>query len=405
MSDAPLRCYLEFGKSEAAKKDARLQHLNDSPGGFDQAVTRWLGSQSDLIIHAAIMGPNNTRTEKLVGYLIKACPSSLEAKSECGMTPLAVASWLGRLNLVKILIANGADQSVKDKQWDNLIHVALTTKPTASELRAFLDLLDPKLRCHLLKERSGIHASDGRTPLHRWVGNNANNHHIQDDIDEMRVLLEFSDGEVLDNLDGKGETPLHTLIRDNKHPRFIQEVLQHNPQVLYRENAVGQTPADLIHAIYVCECMKAPNSFRWRWHSADMGDTLLNKSPEDFVEEAEKATGSDENENESVEGPARTRQIYDLVETSAEKYAGKRRLVSLHEANDVARRIGETYQGERYGWKGGRARRARASRDDDLPDEEEEEGEQADHGDHGDVVSAELQYLHSSSWEEPEETG
>jgi hypothetical protein len=46
LSDTPTRQYLEFGKSKVAKEDPRLKHLKQSPGGFDRAVTKWLGLQS-----------------------------------------------------------------------------------------------------------------------------------------------------------------------------------------------------------------------------------------------------------------------------------------------------------------------------------------------------------------------
>lgn len=46
LSDAPLRHYLEFGKSKAAKEDMRLRHLNQSPGGFEKVLVKWLGAQS-----------------------------------------------------------------------------------------------------------------------------------------------------------------------------------------------------------------------------------------------------------------------------------------------------------------------------------------------------------------------
>lgn len=127
LSDAPLRNYLEFGQSEAAKTDARLGHLSQSPGGFDRAVRRWLGAQNHLVIHAAIMGPNDARAEDLVKYLIKTHPASLNAKDSSGDSPLALATYLGRLNLVDILIAHGADQSTKDKHFNNLVHRAVAT--------------------------------------------------------------------------------------------------------------------------------------------------------------------------------------------------------------------------------------------------------------------------------------
>lgn len=46
LSDAPYRLYLEFGKSRKAREDARLKHINQSVGGFERAVAKWLGSQS-----------------------------------------------------------------------------------------------------------------------------------------------------------------------------------------------------------------------------------------------------------------------------------------------------------------------------------------------------------------------
>lgn len=49
LSDTPMRLYLEFGKSKVAKEDPHLRHLTQSPGGFDRAITKWLGVQSKLI--------------------------------------------------------------------------------------------------------------------------------------------------------------------------------------------------------------------------------------------------------------------------------------------------------------------------------------------------------------------
>lgn len=49
LSDTPMRQYLEFGKSRVAKEDPRLKHLSRSPGGFDRAITKWLGLQSKFI--------------------------------------------------------------------------------------------------------------------------------------------------------------------------------------------------------------------------------------------------------------------------------------------------------------------------------------------------------------------
>ncbi len=49
LGDAPMRHYREFGKSKVAREDPRLKHLNESAGGFDRAIAKWLGIQSRLL--------------------------------------------------------------------------------------------------------------------------------------------------------------------------------------------------------------------------------------------------------------------------------------------------------------------------------------------------------------------
>jgi hypothetical protein len=48
LSDAPHRQYVEFGKSDTAGIDPRLKHLISAPGGFERAVSKWLGNQSEF---------------------------------------------------------------------------------------------------------------------------------------------------------------------------------------------------------------------------------------------------------------------------------------------------------------------------------------------------------------------
>lgn len=46
LSDTPLRHYLTFAKSKAARDDEKLKHLARAPGGFDAAISKWLDDQS-----------------------------------------------------------------------------------------------------------------------------------------------------------------------------------------------------------------------------------------------------------------------------------------------------------------------------------------------------------------------
>lgn len=369
-------------------------------------------SADDLVIHAAIMGPNHTRVERLVRYLAKVYPSSLEAKDVSGMTPLCVATSLGRLNLIKILIEHGADQSVKDSNWNNLVHIALSTGPKAPQLRAFLELLDPELRYHLLKERNSLRTSDGRTPLHQLVGSHTFsgfNGTLQEHSEQLLVLLEYSKGEELDYLDGTGDTPLHTLLIRGKHPRLARQVLELNPQLLYRENAVGQTPAELAHSMYVQACMTCPPRSGHRYGDTSIAGELIRRTPEVFAVQAQIRTKRSEAGSEQVSrgGPnerlLRAQQKYNLANEFAARFPGKRRLVSLHEANDVARRIGETYQGQRYGWntaEGPKLCETADRREVRLQSAGEEDGTGDEVGWGGFFMTG-RDTLRASAWEEP----
>lgn len=52
LGDAPHRLYSEFSKSKASKEDSRFKHLKESPGGFDRAISKWLGADSKHFINS-----------------------------------------------------------------------------------------------------------------------------------------------------------------------------------------------------------------------------------------------------------------------------------------------------------------------------------------------------------------
>lgn len=406
LSDAPLRNYLEFGKSKVAKENLRLKHLSQSQGGFEKAVTRWLGAENDLVISAATLGPNDGTALRLVEYLIKAYPSAVEARSTAGMTPLFMACWLGRIDLVKLLITHGADQSTKNASHDNIVHAALANNPEPEKLAVFLQVMDPALLAHLLLERSGLNTGDGRTPLHRWLATHVKtiSEKPERHIKVLHLLLKYSNGQELDTLDSRGDTPLHTLIREQADPTIIREILDFNPNLLHRENAVGLTPAEVAHDAFVRACTPQwPRRVHSYYHHQDqsIAQVLLNRQPEDFAREAKHGKPSKEIQ--------KVQQIYDLTAEFAASHPRKRRLVSLHEANDVARRIGETYQGQRYGWTGFRdrkirlVRRFRAVSYNDLKDDEEDGAREEEQS--VDILLGRMHALQSSAWEEPKKNG
>ncbi|GAP82928.2 putative ankyrin repeat protein [Rosellinia necatrix] len=370
LGDAPLRHYHEFGTSKVAREDPRLKHLNESPGGFDRAITRWLGIQNDFVIHCAVLGPLGDYTDQLIKYLIKVCPSSFEAKSDLGYSPLFLACLMGRVQFAKTLIDAGADQSVKDKEFNNIIHACLTNWPKPDQLRQMLELFDPELRAHMFRQRNNL-AQGGDTPLHSWLQKANHLSYTWDysgrasqrvldpeksgNVELLNLLLEFSKGEELGILNGTGDTVLHTAVVRSL-PAQTKLLLEWDPKLLYRENAVGRTPGEIANDIFTNAKVEGLGSVSVndndRFHKR-----ILAKKPELFVP--------------GVQLPgSRKTATWEIVQQHLTEGEGKRRLVSLNEANDVARRLGESYSWQRYYTR--RTRNAEDDLDEEVKTEEKE---------------------------------
>ncbi|KAI1426426.1 ankyrin repeat protein [Xylaria sp. FL1777] len=378
LGDAPMRHYREFGTSKLTREDPRVKHLNKFPGGFDRAITKWLGIQNDFVIHCAVLGPLGDSTNKLIEYLIKVCPSSFEAKSDLGYTPLYLACLMGRVQFAKTLIDAGADQSVKDREFNNIIHASVANRPDLDQLRLMLELFDPELRTHMFCQRNVL-SEGGDTPLHFWLKranlmwpHNRNSNSENEDpynVKLLSLLLKFSKGEELEILNGSGDTVLHTAVVRSL-PEQTKVILQENPKLLYRENTVGRTPGEIAYDIYI-------NSKVTRLDQLDIcletTKDLLAKDPELFIPNAKP--------------PKSLREAtWDVIQDYLAKTEGKRRLVSLNEANDVAKRLGENYSWQRYYTKN-----ARNYDDDGNPDAKQAEEDT-------DFVTSTYKYQVLSAW-------
>ncbi|KAK7757760.1 hypothetical protein SLS62_000138 [Diatrype stigma] len=416
VSDAPRRLYVEeFGTSRLAREDLRFQSLiqasKTKTGGegleFDRAITGWLGAQNDMVLHCAVMGPLGERTNRLLEYLVRTHPSSLEARSDLGYTPLYLACLLGRVQFAETLIRAGADQSVRHKDTGtNVVHAALATRRAGininsgsdhdedgSALRRLLDLLDPALRRDLLRQRSRL-AHGGDTPLHWWLKRaNPDPRDPQSaqypgaiwgawplqppasvpesagNVETLRVLLDLTmdengdgAGSELEMLNGAGDTLLHTAVLRNL-PRHARALLERGgPRLLRRENAVGRTPADIAWDLCVAGRVEALAVAR---RAVDTGRLencaaakLADREPATFVEEEEEKEKQRRAGGQLLARRSRGEEVWEVVEEYLAKAAGegsgsKRRLVSLNEASDVARRISESYTGQRYYQKDG----------------------------------------------------
>ncbi|KAK8125105.1 uncharacterized protein PG998_000864 [Apiospora kogelbergensis] len=315
LSDIPLRKYIEFGDSKSARDDPRLNHLSQSPGGFDRAISKWLGMHNDLVLHCAVMAPERDGTDRLIRYLMRVCPSSLEAKCDAGYTPLFLACLLGRKQFAQTLIEGGADQSVKDKQYNNIIHAALANTPAPKELRELFGYS---------RSRASLASFRPTKPSY------SRRQHPS-----SRLAPEREPNQDLDVLNGSGDTVAHSAVL-RQLPEQMRVMLEHNPKGLHRENAVGRTPAEMAYDAFISRKVAPPRDVSiWRSHN-NVATNLVESSPEAFLARKNRDKVS------------RQERVWEVVQDFMDRYPDKRRLVSLNEANDVARRLGENYSWQRY---------------------------------------------------------
>jgi hypothetical protein len=124
-------------------------------------------------------------------------------------------------------------------------------------------------------------------------------------------------------------------------------LLSLNPSLLYRENATGRTPLEMSRDIYISSRVSDPPNIATPGHQAyGAGQTdwnfITNKPPQDFLPKKPVPE----------ESKKRTWEICEGVDADMEKEGKerKRRLVSLFEANEVAKRVANI----KRGWGGGR---------------------------------------------------
>jgi hypothetical protein len=365
LSDAPLRLYLEFGSSKAAARDSRLLHLSQSPGGFEAAVSNWLNNQVDLVIHAAILARPCAKSNAMAAYLIKARQDTVNATNDQGFTPLLLAAKLGRTETARVLLEAGADPSARNASRENLLHLALSESPTAKQLSEFLTLLDPALIRRLAHERD-VNSDGGKTPLHRWLVGGT----TEESLAILTLLLKKSGAAEVDFLDGSGDTILHSLVLLSNHvPDVVRAVINARPSLLHRENAVGRTPVEVARDRFVADKIRPANTGYgyyggrgynytqryWYYDDSDQEQFVtgfLSREPKTFAKSAGSSSAEDDPTRSQIE------QMWDLIRECAASHPGKRRLVSLHEANDVARRLGDQHnRQQRYQFrvKGGQA--------------------------------------------------
>lgn len=345
-----------------------------------------------------MLAPLGKRSYELLDYLIQTCPMAIEKKSPAGETPLMVACRLGRRQYVNLLIDGNADQSTRNSVGENIVHAAVSKARSMHRLRALLDELDADLRASLFLQRKNL-SDNGQTPLQLWISTvsapDANyNYSSASDaikarekgkIELLQLLLDYADGQGLDLLDSTGDTSLHNTVM-REEIALTTALIDFKPALLYRENAVGRTPAEIAEDLLKAKPLSRPMQFRSHHNrsSQNHGQQMASRDAREYKNDMKKKSstrnqpadksriealglsgdytiaelstiyqvlGLDGDDNppshthlqsfNNKNSPLAKRVIWDLCATAMRKHPSPRRLVSLNEANDVARRLGD----------------------------------------------------------------
>jgi ankyrin repeat protein len=339
LSDAATRAYFDFAENH--KKDKRIRSLAKAKGGLQASISKWLNLRSKLIIHVVVLSKTDKESLELLRHLCESRPDSLNHKSATGLTPLQLAFSLHRVEMAKILIAAGADQTCRNHNNENLVHSALhqprlKANDGPKKLRELLSLIDPHLITSMFSERASS-GPGAATPLAHWVFSSVqrsySHDYDKDNLETLRLLLDYSKGEDLGLVNAEGDTPLHAVARYDA-AGVLRGMLSARPDLLFRENASGRTPYEMAQDKYLArQVFNDPPSIQVRAplhvrYGGPSGGTskILHKETESFVQGK-----TDESTNEGV---------WDVCKAFQGATTGKKRkLVSLLEANEVAKRL------------------------------------------------------------------
>jgi hypothetical protein len=120
-------------------------------------------------------------------------------------------------------------------------------------------------------------------------------------------------------------------------PSFTSHLISIRPDLLHRENATGRTPLEVASDMYLSDrvnnspSIANPNSNRYMWMYGDGGSgscDITKAAPATFLP---KKKHDDETRS--------TKRTYEICVEAAKKSHATRKLVSLFEANEVAKRL------------------------------------------------------------------
>ena len=352
--------------------------------------------EGNLALHLAILSRDEnysfrraTHPQSLeaVGFLARSFPELLDARSpKVGLTPLMIAFACWDKEAAKVLINAGANQTYRDKAGNNLIHFLFNsfTSPGQKKrvpeqvARDMIALVDPRILPDMFLERyHGKGSETFLTPLakrcfsYTQILNNytyyrAEQHDFYDFpemknpnfypeemkreeyeecVADLKLLIDLSpSSEHLGALDGAGDTIAHLMARRHMFPLF-KVIIEREPTLLWRENAVGQTPFEIARDAWLTDKVsRQPGLSPMEYEQFQYNEprwSVAFQRPGYFVALQRYEEYRAQGREHELKRLTSVEKMYNFVLDVAGRKDHKmeRRLVSLNEANVVAERL------------------------------------------------------------------
>lgn len=351
MSGGPLRHLKDFAQANI-DADARIQALSHMPGGIDKALTAWWKARMHLALHIAIMAPPlEDGSCPAFDHALEAFPQHLESRDNNGNTPLHTAVRLGRVYAIRALLKAGADQLSRNEKGENVVSMIMSTQLYTTDnvelLPSILRMFDSELVTEMLLQRdtsTPVYGHISMTPLARAL---VTNQPCQNAINMCQYVFDYTDGKDVAVLDGAGNYIIHYLARSDREV-LVKYLIDQRPEILYWENATGQTPVDVAQTAYLRSIIenppKLPEPRRYDVTTQHYGSYQAQE--QEGQQAVDHLLELDAEDASQRSGAWRMNR---LMQKLMVKYPGKRKLVSVLDANEVAKRLTITNRdGDQY---------------------------------------------------------
>lgn len=246
-----------------------------------------------------------------------------------------------------MLITAGANQTTRDSDGCNLLHSLLIPRGNVctkvANIAPLVELIDKNLISQMLIQRAG---EKSMTPFAKWLESangswrrasfNDDNRSSFDPASVAKLVLDLaepSNQKHLELLSASGNTPVHEAVKA-RCPAALEAMLDRRPDLLYRENATGSTPLELTVDIWVNGITREEPRLAFFGGRDDRWKNITSRPGWHFLPDPDFRNTA--------------KKLYDICQARAQNNPGKRKLVSLHEANEVAKRLASKQEVERY---------------------------------------------------------